>query len=108
MKISKITARGFRFSVIRNDKEVGRAHLYIMTNSLHEEPFGFMEDVWVHQNYRGQKIGSELVKKVIVQANTEGCYKLIATSRHSRTKVHELYEKLGFENRGIEFRMNLH
>lgn len=107
MKISEITARGFRFSVIRDDKEVGRAHLYIMTNDLHNEPFGFIEDVWVDQNYRGQKIGSELIKKVIAQANTEGCYKLIATSRHSRTKVHALYEKLCFDNHGIEFRMNL-
>jgi len=35
-----------------------------------------------------------------------GCYKLIATSRTSRPKVHELYQRLGFENHGVEFRMN--
>jgi len=36
-----------------------------------------------------------------------GCYKLVATSRASRPRVHELYERLGFENYGVEFRMNL-
>jgi hypothetical protein len=36
-----------------------------------------------------------------------GCYMLIATSRHSRPKVHDLYRRLGFEDHGIEFRMDL-
>ena len=39
-------------------------------------------------------------------AREAGCYKLIATSRTSRPKVHELYQRLGFESHGVEFRMN--
>jgi hypothetical protein len=59
-------ARGIRFSIRGESGEIARAYLYIMTNDLHDAPFG----------------------------------------RASRPKVHELYERLGFTNYGIEFRMN--
>ena len=103
---SEAKCSGIKFSV-KNDggEEVGRAFLYLMHNDLHEEPFGLLEDVFIKESERGGGIGTELVKNVIKKAEEVGCYKLIATSRHSRPKVHALYEKLGFENHGIEFRM---
>lgn len=101
-----ITARGIKLFVERDGKEVGRAHLYIMTNDLHDHPFGFMEDVFVDESLRGQGVGTELVNKLIEAAKEAGCYKLVATSRHSRPKVHELYERLGFKNHGVEFRID--
>jgi GNAT superfamily N-acetyltransferase len=66
-----------------------------------------MEDVYVNSNYRGKGLGTSLVKKIIEMAKEQGCYKLVATSRHSRERVHKIYESLGFKNFGIEFRMNL-
>ncbi|PSB22354.1 GNAT family N-acetyltransferase [filamentous cyanobacterium CCP2] len=101
-----VDAAGIRLSVDEDGKEVGRAYLYIMQNDLHDEPFGLMENVWVDETYRGQGIGSDLVNTIIQQAKEKGCYKLIATSRSSRSQVHELYKRLGFEAYGIEFRMN--
>jgi GNAT superfamily N-acetyltransferase len=95
------TAKGFRFSVSGDGRELARAYLYVMTNDLHEAPFGLLEDVYVDESQRGNGIGTALVKEVV-----SGCYKLIATSRTSRPKVHELYERLGFEKHGVEFRMD--
>lgn len=100
-------ARGIRFSISGSRGEVARAYLYVMTNDLYEAPFGFMEDVFVAESERGSGLGTALVKEVIAAAREAGCYKLIATSRTSRPKVHELYKRLGFENHGFEFRMNL-
>ena len=65
-----------------------------------------MEDVYVDEEYRGQKVGTALVDMVIEKARDIGCYKLLATSRHSRPKVHELYKKIGFKDSGLEFRMD--
>ena len=109
MQIEKqaCTARGIRFSVSQGDTEVARAYLYIMNNDLHEVPFGLLEDVYVEETERGSGMGTALVKEVIAAALEAQCYKLIATSRASRPKVHALYERLGFENYGLEFRMNL-
>ncbi|KKU81503.1 MAG: hypothetical protein UY07_C0016G0002 [Parcubacteria group bacterium GW2011_GWA1_47_8] len=86
--------------------EVARAYLYILTNDLHVEPFGLLEDVFVDDRMRGQGVGTDLIKKVIKAAEEAGCYKIIATSRKERGKVHALYERLGFVEHGKEFRIN--
>ncbi len=99
-------ARGLRFSVRRDGGEVARAYLYVMTNDLHEAPFGLMEDVYVAEAARGSGLGTTLVNQVIAAAREAGCYKLIATSRASRPKVHALYERLGFTSHGVEFRLD--
>lgn len=102
------SARGIRFSMEgEHRREVARAHLYIMHNDLHAVPFGLLEDVYVDESRRGEGLGTELVRAVIDAAREAQCYKLIATSRVSRPKVHTLYERLGFENHGFEFRMEL-
>ncbi len=100
-------AQGIRFSIDSPSGEIARAYLYVMTNDLHAEPFGLLEDVFVDESERGSGLGTALVQDVIAAAREAGCYKLIATSRASRPKVHELYERLGFENYGLEFRMSL-
>ncbi|MCK4805718.1 MAG: GNAT family N-acetyltransferase [Candidatus Pacebacteria bacterium] len=110
MKIKKkvIEGKGLRFSVVIDGKEMGRAFLYILYNDLHEEPFGFLEDVYIEENLRGQGVGTQLLDKVMNEAKKKGCYKIIATSRHSRERVHKLYERIGFKNYGIEFRLHFH
>lgn len=102
-----INAKGIRFMVEQDGKEVARAYLYLMHNDLHVTPFGLVEDVFVDEAIRGQGVGTILVNKIIETARVANCYKLIATSRTSRPKVHELYQRLGFEPHGIELRMNL-
>lgn len=103
---SEAKCSGIKF-FIKNDEEeeIGRAFLYLMYNDLHDEPFGMLEDIFIKESERGGGIGTELVKNVIEKAKELGCYKLIATSRHSRPKVHALYERLGFENHGIKFKI---
>jgi GNAT superfamily N-acetyltransferase len=109
MEMLSITLQthGTRFSLQADGIEVARAYLYVMHNDLHNAPFGLLEDVYVDPARRGEGFGSQLVGEVITAARREGCYKLIATSRSSRPRVHELYERIGFENRGLEFRMDL-
>jgi len=48
----------------------------------------------------------EVVHQVIAAAKEARCYKLIATSRHNRERVHKLYRELGFLDRGKEFRID--
>ncbi|MDD9953190.1 MAG: GNAT family N-acetyltransferase [Candidatus Woesearchaeota archaeon] len=97
---------GVRFFVEHDGTEVARAYLYVLKNDLHEEPFGFMEDVFVDESLRGQGMGTKIVNALIAEAKKRNCYKLIGCSRNSREKVHALYEKLGFTDYGKEFRMN--
>ncbi len=96
-----------KFIAKENGKEMGRAFLYLIYNDLHAEPYGLLEDVFVDATSRGKGIGNELVLAVIHEAKKRGCYKLIATSRTSRHEIHTWYERLGFKNYGLEFRMDL-
>ena len=101
-----ISSKGIKFSIYDNNSIVGRATLYLMKNDLHSRPFGLMEDVFVDKSTRNKGLGTTLVNLVIDEAKAQGCYKLIATSRYSRHKVHELYSRLGFDDHGKEFRIN--
>ena len=102
-----VSASGVKFIRRVKGEAVGRAYLYILNNDLHEEPFGFMEDVFVDETQRGSGIGRALVEAVIKEARRRGCYKLVATSRTERPRVHALYVDLGFKDYGKEFRIDL-
>lgn len=108
MDIKKTVAKceGLRLSINRDGKEVARAFLFLMSNNLHEAPFGLLEDVYVDESLRGQGLGTEIVNGVIAEAKARGSYKLIATSRYTRPKVHDLYQRLGFKDHGKEFRID--
>lgn len=106
IKQEKINSGGIKFFIEDESKEIARAFLYFLKNDLHEEPFGFMEDVFVDENYRSQGLGTKLVEKLITAAKENNCYKLIGTSRYARPKVHALYERLGFKDQGKEFRID--
>ena len=106
-KINKkiVKSYGINFFVKKEGKEVARAFLYVMKNSLNKKPFGYLEDLFVDETLRGQGIGTELLNKVITEAKKIGCYKLVATSRYEREAVHKMYEKNGFKKFGTEFKM---
>ncbi len=87
-------------------KEAGRAFLYLIYNELHERPYGLLEDVFVDGEYRSQGIGRQLVQKVIDEAKEMGCYKLVGFSRYSREQIHRFYKTLGFQDYGVEFRID--
>jgi len=105
IKQKEINASGIKFFIEKDGVEVARATLYLMYNDLHKRPFGLLEDVFVEKDFRGQGFGTQLVQKVLDDARTR-CYKLLATSRYAREKVHKWYVDLGFEDYGKEFRMN--
>ncbi len=95
-----------KLTATEDGKIAGRAFLYLIYNDLHEEPYGLLEDVFVEEAFRSRGLGTVLVKAVIEEAKARKCHKLIGTSRHSRTEVHEWYKKIGFADYGLEFRMD--
>ncbi len=105
-KTSVYEGYALKFTAEDQGKTVGRAYLYILKNDLHEEPFAFLEDVFVEETYRKQGFGSQLIQKAIEEAREQGCYKIICTSRQSNEKVHGFYERLGFKKHGFEFRID--
>lgn len=90
----------------RAGAQVARASLVLISNEMNPRPYGLLEDVFVREADRGGGLGTGLVERVIELARQQGCYKLIATSRYSRPRVHALYLRVGFRDHGKEFRMD--
>lgn len=107
LKRQQVESTGIRLSYELDGKEVARAFLYIFRNDLHKEPVGYLEDVFVDLGHRRRGLGNEIVRQIIKEAQSHGCYKLVGTSRHSRPEVHDIYTQLGFTDWGREFRMDL-
>lgn len=88
-------------------RPVGHCYLYVIRNDLHEQPYGFIEDVYVEEGHRSHGLGTALIRAAIFEARANGCYKLICTSRFGKEGIHTWYRKLGFVKYGAEFRMDL-
>jgi len=108
MNMCELVAKGIRFSINHEGVEIAHAYLYVLSNDLHDAPFGLLEDVYVDSIRRGSGAGRELLDAVLRRARTEKCYKLIATSRNDGTRkaVHDWYQRLGFRDYGTEFRID--
>jgi len=109
MEINRITNSSEMIKIEIKDESsaiIGRASLFLIFNDLHIEPYGLMEDVFVEEKYRGCGYGKQLVGEIITIAQEKKCYKLVAQSRYSKPKVHELYKKFGFKEHGLNFRID--
>ncbi len=100
-------SRKIRLSAQKDGQEVGYISIYFISNEGHDEPYALFECLFVSEDHRRQGIGSELMKRAIEFAKQEGCYKILAQSRHGREGLHAMYEKLGFKDHGKNFRLDI-
>ncbi len=96
-----------KLTAVENSQVIAWGYLYVIYNDRHPEPYGMIENVYVEQEYRGQKLGTKILNDAIQEAKDRGCYKIIMQSRHGKDDVHKFYEKMGFKNHGLNFRMDL-
>jgi len=102
-----ISAPGIKLFRKSEGEIIARVFLYFLGNDLHKKPLCAIEDLFIVEGHRRQGIGKELFQEIVKIAKANGCYKLIATSRYKRSRVHKFYKEMGMEDYGKEFRMNL-
>ena len=107
MEVKELQTRSKKITISENGQEIARASIFLIKNGLHNEPYALLEDVFVQEQFRSQGYGIKVVKAAIEEAKKESCYKIIGTSRYGREKVHEFYKKLGFQDYGKEFRLDM-
>jgi len=64
---------------------------------------GFIEDVAVRENLRGNNIGTLLIQKAIEIAKSKNCYKVVLSCFPERVSF---YERNGFYKESIVMRLN--
>jgi len=60
-------------------------------------PYGVIENVITHSDYRRQGIGTVLLNYLINYAKEKNCYKMMLQSGIARKEAHHFYEKAGFD-----------
>jgi glucosamine-phosphate N-acetyltransferase len=63
---------------------------------------GHIEDVVVHENFRGAGVAKTIVEHLINLAKEKKCYKVILDCK---PEIENLYSKLGFEKKGSQMAM---
>lgn len=60
---------------------------------------GWVEDVIVDENYRGMRIGSKLIEKLLSISSEKQLSEVLLFTEEHRTAAISLYEKLGFSKK---------
>lgn len=99
---------GYSLLVIENDGEVaGLMTMIIMPNLSHcALPWALIEALIIDSRFRGQGLGTALVKHAIEMARRARCYKLVLGSNKKRLDAHRFYRRMGFEEYSLGFRMH--
>lgn len=66
-----------------------------------------IEGVRVHGDHRDQGIGSEMIAWAIAYARDHGCGLVELTTDKSRVAAHRFYERLGFEQSHVGYKLKL-
>jgi GNAT superfamily N-acetyltransferase len=94
------------FVVEAGGRIVGTACLVIVPNLSHEgAPYAIVENVVVDAASRSAGYGELLMRHVITEARSAGCYKLALTSQKQRLDAHRFYQRLGFRATHEGFRI---
>ena len=68
-----------------------------------EGSLGYIDELVVDSNYRGQKIGTQLLEHLIVLARTKGCCRIELDCAFYRKDAHHFYEQNGFAGRAFVY-----
>ncbi|WP_167880006.1 GNAT family N-acetyltransferase [Halorhabdus rudnickae] len=60
-------------------------------------PFGVIEYVVTHEDYRGNGFGRECIEGAIERARERDCYKVLLQTGRDDSRVHDFYEACGFD-----------
>lgn len=95
--------------VVERDGEIaGTAQLTFMSGLSHRGMWrADIEAVRIHSGQRSGGLGSALIRWCIDTARERGCGMVQLTSNASRLDAHRFYERLGFEQSHLGFKLKL-
>ena len=88
----------FYFVIEEDDKLVCSCNLTIIKNLTRSaRPYGIIENVVTHPDYRNKGYGTAVLKKGIEIAQENNCYKVVLTTSRKDKNTLRFYENAGFD-----------
>jgi GNAT superfamily N-acetyltransferase len=93
---------------VKDGKPAGTLQLSIVRGlSRRGASRAVIEAVRVHRDVRGEGLGTELIEWAIARSKELGASIVQLTSDNTRTDAHRFYERLGFVNSHVGFKLQL-
>ena len=95
----------YRIVVIYSEieKRIIGAGTIIIVHKIHNNPIGLIEDVIISEKYRKNRLGKQIIEKLIdIGKNEFKCYKIILNCLEKNIKF---YENCGFIEVGVEMKL---
>ncbi|MET3728038.1 GNAT superfamily N-acetyltransferase [Fictibacillus halophilus] len=85
--------------VYEEDAELkGTLTLNICLQALHGyRPYGVVENIIVHEDFRGRNIDRKLLQHVEVYCRLIDCHRIMLLSSSKRDRAHQFFEQEGFD-----------
>lgn len=61
-------------------------------------PYGLIENVVTHKDYRNQGLGKQVIKKAVEIAKSKGCYKVMLLTGSKKEETLNFYRSCGFRD----------
>lgn len=88
----------FYFVIEENNMLVCACNLTIIKNLTRSaRPYGIIENVVTHPDYRNKGYGTAVLKKAIQIAQENNCYKVVLTTSRKDENTLRFYENAGFD-----------
>jgi GNAT superfamily N-acetyltransferase len=77
---------------------LGTLTLNICLQALHGfRPYGVVENIIVHENYRSKNVGQKLLQYVEEYCKSIDCHRIMLLSNSKRQRAHQFFEREGYD-----------
>ena len=101
-KFEKASDGDIELLCVSNNLVVGYVVFNKIVDKVRNISYCYANYVCVHNDYRNQHIGTKLLEKAFSICKDEGISYIELTTNPTRVEAHELYKKLGFEQRNTD------
>jgi N-acetylglutamate synthase-like GNAT family acetyltransferase len=104
-RLAGMAADGNQWTLVAevDGQVVGMATIVVRHVINRDEPFGRLASVVVLEEWRSNGIGAALLARTEEICRAAGCSAVEVTSAPHRTRAHDFYRRLGFEERPQRF-----
>ena len=98
----------FLMVAVRNGTVIGTFQLTVIPGlSRRGSIRAVIEGIRVHSSARGEGIGEQMIRWAIEESRRQGCQLVQLTSDKTRPEAHRFYERLGFVDSHVGFKLQL-
>lgn len=98
--LKQMVQTGYRQVVVRREKDLIAVSGYWLGVKLYCGPYLEVDNLVVHEEFRGQGIGRQIIEFLQHEAQRKGCLVMMLDAYKNNTQAGQFYSNLGFEAKG--------